>query len=716
MRRTYTLAFLSILSLCLPAKHAVAQRSCGVNVHMEKRYAENPRLRERSLQRQALIEEWMSNHAMAGPQSSSTIYTIPVVVHVVYKNAAENIPDSQIVSQIAVLNEDFARLNPDTGNTPIWFNVAGPTDFRFCLAQRDPDDNPTTGIERQFTTVPLFNDSTIDIYSDATGGKDAWDVERYLNIWVCAMDTGLLGYAEMPDIAPHSQSYGAVINYLYFGRGGNTLAPFNLGRTTTHEIAHCMGLRHIWGDDGGTCIADDGIPDTPLQADATLGCSTFPTFDACTPGGNGIMFMNFMDYADDSCMNMFTLGQGGWMDFEMGFDFPDLLTSDGCDPVVLTNGDVWLREIISPIGQFCDLSVSPLVQIKNYGNVAITSLDFNYAFDGGSYSVYGWTGSLAPLATAFVSIPSTALPAGVHTLTVYTSNPNGSSDPVPANDTLSSAFELLDHGASLPMTEGFEGAVFPPADWTINNPDQDYTWSLTNQAARNGINSVLLENYYYSDPTAVDELVSPLVDLRTVSNPVLTFDVAYAFFFQPGPVPTVVTDTLEILVTTDCGATYTTVYYKGGNDLQTTPDSTDQYFTPASAAEWRNELVPLSAYSSDSLVQFVFRNINQFGNNMYLDNINLTSATGIVRPESPDKITVYPNPATGQCTVDLSSLPPGVASIRMYDVLGKEVLARDEVKAGYKINMDLHGLHQGMYFVKILTGTSSKVLSLSIRN
>ena len=712
MKLFFTLTTLYFLILFLQPENVSAQRSCGFTKRVERMRVENPRTYERMLQRQAMIEEWLSTHPANGPESVSVPYTIPVVVHVVYKNAAENIPDSQIVAQIAVLNEDFSRMNPDTGKTPSAFNVAGPTDFRFCLAQRDPNDNPATGIERMLTTVPLFNDSTTDVFFTATGGLDAWDVERYLNIWVCAMDTGLFGYAEMPDVAPHTQTYGAVINYLYFGRGGNTLAPFNLGRTATHEIAHCMGLRHIWGDDGGACTSDDGIPDTPLQADATAGCLTFPAYDACTPASNGIMFMNFMDYSDDSCMNMFTLGQGGWMDFEMNLDFPSLLVSDGCQSVVLTNNDVWLRTILSPEGQSCNLSVSPVVEIKNYGNVTITGLNFNYSIDSGPASVYAWTGSLAPLGNTFVALPSLTLPAGVHSITIYTSNPNGSADPVTSNDTLSSSFELLDHGSSLPLTEGFEGAVYPPAGWTVNNPDQDYTWSVTNQAARNGVNSVLVENYYYTDPTALDDLVMPLVDLRTVPNPVLTFDVGYTYFFQPGPVPTVVTDSLVIQVSTDCGISYTTIYYKGGSDLSTAP-ATDQYFIPT-ASQWRNDLVALNAFASDSLVQFRFRNINQFGNNLFLDNINLTSATGIVRLETSG-FALYPNPAGKYCTVDLGSQVPTAATIRVFDMLGKEVLVLDKVLTGSKINLDLSALRQGMYAVQIRTETSSQVLSLVIQ-
>ena len=172
--------------------------------------------------------------------------TIPVVVHVVYNTTGQNISDAQVESQIDVLNEDFARLNADTANTPAPFaSIAGPTPIRFCLAQRTPDDQPSTGIERRQTgTSSFFDDDAIKAFS--SGGLDAWDPTRFFNIWVGPLGGGLLGYAEFPS-GSISNTYGVVIAYDAFGRIGTAASPFDLGRTASHEIGHCFGLYHIWG-------------------------------------------------------------------------------------------------------------------------------------------------------------------------------------------------------------------------------------------------------------------------------------------------------------------------------------------------------------------------------------------------------------------------------------------------------------------------------------
>jgi hypothetical protein len=712
MKRSDPMVWLALLAIVFIPFYGSGQNRCGLSAHEAALQRSNPAAyAERMQQREQRRHQYSHLPAIA---ASSTVHTIPVVVHLVYKNAAENLPDSVIFSQIDVLNEDFARLNADTGNTPAGFNVAGATSFRFCLAQRDENDNPTSGIERRMTTVPQFSDTTLDIYSFAAGGLDAWDVERYFNIWVCALDTSLRGFGEFPDISPHTSTYGAVVNYLFFGRGGAALAPYNQGRTATHEVGHCLGLHHIWGDGVSGCTDDDGVADTPLQSSATNGCRTFPAFDACTPGGNGVMFMNYMDNSNDACKNMFTLGQDGWMQFEMGFDFPQLLTSGACQPAVLTDNDIWLRAILAPVGQSCDLTANPAVEIKNYGTIPVTSVDFHYSFDGGPAALYSWSGSLPSLATTVVGLPSVLLPSGMHTLTVYTDNPNMTADPVNDNDTLSSAFELLGQGAGLPVTEGFEGAAFPPAGWDIVNPDGDYTWISTSQAARSGVNSVLMDNYYYSNTGQTDDLITGKIDLRSVTNPVLTFDVAYTFFYLGGPVPLISTDSLEVLISTDCGTTFSRIYYKGGSDLSTA-DSTNLYFVPASF-EWRNELIPLSAWSGDSLVVFAFRNINGFGNSLYLDNINLTSATAIGMTAQQHRMSIFPNPSGGEVTADLRHLGPGTAELTVYDLAGKAMRVFPSMPAGSLVRLRLDELADGMYTVRVLSASGTGTVPLVIRH
>jgi hypothetical protein len=302
-------------------------RRCATTDYWNAKLAADPALRQRFEQENAELQRMAERNASS--RQTNMVYTIPVVVHVVWRTSAQNISDQQIQSQIEALNEDFARLNADTGNTPSGFRgVAAATAFRFCLAQTDTNGNPTNGIERRNTTFSSFStNDNVKRYS--TGGLDPWDPSRYLNIWVCNMSGGVLGYGEFPTAAV-SLTYGLVIQYNAFGRVGTLQPSYNLGRTTVHEICHCFRLSHIWGDDNGTCTGTDFCSDTPNQGSENYGCPTFPLYDNCTSTGNGVQFMNYMDYCDDICLNMFTNQQSLRMVNAMSSYKPTLLTSTAC--------------------------------------------------------------------------------------------------------------------------------------------------------------------------------------------------------------------------------------------------------------------------------------------------------------------------------------------------------------------------------------------------
>jgi hypothetical protein len=267
--------------------------------------------------------------------NSKTVITIPVVVHVLYSLNWQNISDVQIQSQIDVLNEDFRRLNSDTINTPSLFKgVAADCQIEFCLAKRDPQGNPTTGITRTHTNKAVFDMQTDDAKYNSTGGHDIWDRNNYLNLWVVPAITDgstndILGYAQFPG-GGSSATDGVVICYKNFGRIGNLNPYYNKGRTATHEIGHWLNLLHIWGDDGGQCWGSDQVGDTPNQADETTGCPTFPQ-PSC--GNTSDMFSNYLDYTDDACMNIFTNGQKARMWATLNGFRKSLFSSNGCIPV-----------------------------------------------------------------------------------------------------------------------------------------------------------------------------------------------------------------------------------------------------------------------------------------------------------------------------------------------------------------------------------------------
>ncbi|MDR3287342.1 MAG: hypothetical protein LBT27_07860 [Prevotellaceae bacterium] len=236
---------------------------------------------------------------------------IPVVVHVVYQNNSQNISDAQINSQLQVLNEDFRRLNTDKINTPTAFaGIAGNANIEFKLAKIAPNGTPTSGITRTQTSKSGFSETIEDMKYTSTGGHDAWNTQMYLNIWVCNFSSSSLGgYAQFPDeLQTKPNTDGVVVSYKYFGRDGTAVSPHNKGRIATHEVGHWLNLRHIWGD-AANCSATDFVDDTPNQYTATSECPSFPQTDNCTTTSPGVMFMNYMDYTNDACMNIFTNGQ-----------------------------------------------------------------------------------------------------------------------------------------------------------------------------------------------------------------------------------------------------------------------------------------------------------------------------------------------------------------------------------------------------------------------
>lgn len=300
---------------------------CSSMEYLHAQQLADPGLAARMQQIEQQTQQYIQNN-----HGERAVVTIPVVVHVVYNTAAQNISDAQVIAQINQLNLDFARLNADRTNTPAAFATAAVnTNIQFCLAQRDPNGNATTGIVRKSTTVTSFIDDN-KVKSASTGGDNAWPAGSYLNIWSCNLGNSLLGYAQFPG-GPASTD-GVVLLYSSIGSVASpgTASPYNLGRTATHEVGHWLNLYHIWGDDGSACTGSDLVGDTPNQSSENYGCPTYPKTDACSAASPGVMFMNYMDYTDDACMNMFTAGQATRINslFATGGSRASLTSSLGC--------------------------------------------------------------------------------------------------------------------------------------------------------------------------------------------------------------------------------------------------------------------------------------------------------------------------------------------------------------------------------------------------
>jgi len=239
----------------------------------------------------------------SGKDNLPAVITIPVVVHVLYNNSAQNISDAQILSQLDVLNADYGKHNADTSGIPAYYSsLAADCGFQFVLATVDTNGHATTGIIRKHTNAASFSIND-DVKYSSKGGDDAWDRDRYLNLWVCNLTGSVLGYSSVP--GGPKQTDGVVILYTAFGTKGSAAAPYNRGRTATHETGHWLNLIHVWGD---TDCGDDEVSDTPPQKMATYG-NPSGIIVSCgnTPYGN--LYMDYMDFTDDIGMHLFTYGQ-----------------------------------------------------------------------------------------------------------------------------------------------------------------------------------------------------------------------------------------------------------------------------------------------------------------------------------------------------------------------------------------------------------------------
>jgi hypothetical protein len=336
--------------------------------------------------------EWEKIYKNEVLRMNQNIITIPVVFHVVYKNNAQNIPDSLIHSQIQVLNECFRKQNANYINTrPIFDSLGADVQIEFCLASTDPNGNPTTGIVRkqapsnaQFN--PLFGFDNVK--KPSKGGDTLWPPDRYLNIWTCDMSLlgieAVLGYAQFPGMTPETD--GVVIQYNYVGKYAK---PGFLGRTTVHEVGHWLGLRHIWADDdlgsnpsSKYCDSTDYVDDTPNQGPrsnsncnySAVTCTNESAFwGSINPPD---MIENYMDYSRDSCMTLFTKGQKARM---YGFLNTDPIriaiktSTAGCNPLLINSE-------IPASDRFIQIYPNPAnshFKIKNSGGLIVENVCVN---------------------------------------------------------------------------------------------------------------------------------------------------------------------------------------------------------------------------------------------------------------------------------------------------------------------------------------------------
>lgn len=463
-------SILIALSLILSPTITQSQERCGTDLRWEFLKKSIPNLEKNKVD----LEQKIKTNQR---QLFSNSYTIPVVVHIIHKNNNEYLSLEQINSQLEVLNQDFNRTNADATNTPAVFeNVAANCNIEFCLAQRTPQNEITNGITYTSTDVSSFSLYDNRVFHDSLGGKTIWDPSTYLNIYVCDLSS-VLGFASFPGGIPSMD--GIVIDFENFGTIGNLNAPYDQGRTTTHELGHYLNLLHIWGS--GSC-SDDFVDDTPIQEDHNFGCPAHPS-PSCS--NNGDMFQNFMDYTNDACMNLFTEGQKQRMLTVLNTEREELTNNTNC---MLPFEDIGIVENISPSldQSTCGTSFDIKTKIQNYSTQNINNFKVSYQIDNNEIQELEWNGSLEPQESMELVIGTESLSIGTHSLSIYTSQPNGYRDINNSNDSLFFDFDVQEgnfYNIQV-QTDNYAEEV----SWTILNENQDTTY-IYNQLVSNELNT-----------------------------------------------------------------------------------------------------------------------------------------------------------------------------------------------------------------------------------
>ncbi|MFH1004849.1 MAG: M43 family zinc metalloprotease [Bacteroidota bacterium] len=632
------------------------------------------------------------------------ILTIPIVFHVVWRTSNENIPDSRLQTCIDALNLNFRKKNTDISTAPAQFQaVAADCEIEFCLASKDPQGNPTTGIIRKQTTVTSFGlDDGVKFSSK--GGDDSWGQNSYLNIWVAQLDDGIHGYASAPCVGADNID-GIGLDYVVTGYGK--------GRTAIHEVGHWFGLGHTFqsgcvGTTSTTCATQgDMVCDTPPTAQGNYSCKNQNTCKE-TPNDEIDMVQNFMDYSGDDCRVLFTLGQKARM--RAAYNKCRTSISNGvatrCHSAVAI--DAGTTSIIIPNGTICSTTFTPIIKLQNFGASPLTSCIINYKIDALSNQTFSWTGSLASGQSVNVTLPSVTTTGGTHTFTSSTSSPNGSTDGNTSNDQTTSTFNASTSAQQLPFAEGLENTTFPPSGWALNNPDAgSITWARTTTAEKTGTASMFMNNSAYDKGKKhIDELTTPPLNITSVQNPSVTFQVAYQMYSDPATYSK--SDTLKIYISTDCGVTWTSLYNKYHTQLITaTPVFSTTPFVPT-ASQWRLETVPLASYSSATNALIKFRHICDYENNLYVDDINVTGIIGVNELNLDNIISIFPNPSDENIFVNFSIFDLGKVDVKVYNLVG-EVIANvtDNISVPKKIKINLAEQSNGIYFVEIRTENKS---------
>ncbi|MES2621061.1 MAG: PKD domain-containing protein [Bacteroidota bacterium] len=578
---------------CASADVTTIKRTSDANYDLQLQLAEQQ------------LRDFVSSGQANVANPSRAVRTIPVVFHVVYNTAAQNVSTTIIQQTLAQLNKDYRKLNTDLAQArSVVQPFAADAQIEFCLAQQTPTGQSTTGIERVSTSKTCWDvDTETDkMKSTSTGGANSWDATRYLNIWIVRLcgnscqTGGTGGYAYLPTQGMHGSSIDGVVLDYCLGVGTGNMA-------LTHEIGHYLGLHHTWGDLSSNACGnifpgtDDGFSDTPDSKQPNYGCT--PVVSCTNNSSYGDLLEDFMDYS--SCSVLFTTQQSSYMNNILTTTRGSLLNSNVCS----STG--------APLANFTanPTSICPSQTVTFTNSSTGSGNTYSWSFPGGTPS------------TSTVTSPTiTYNTPGTYSATLTATNNIGSNISTQTN------IISVAGNTPLPLSEGFESSTFPPAGWLLTNADAATTWVRTTSASGFGTSSACayINDYSYTTIGQTDWLITPAYNFTSVNAGRIRWEYAYAPYAASG-----YADSLEVLYSTNCGVSWTSLWKKGGTALGTAT-ATYNNFT-ATSSQWKRDSVSLASLSGQSLVRFAFKSANKNGNNIFLDNINIYNSVSV--PQAP---------------------------------------------------------------------------------
>jgi PKD repeat protein len=675
----------------LAAGASIAQNNkCSSHEHLQETLRKHPWMQVQWDDMENKLQQIAANNPQYKQSSAQSVpRVIPVVFHVIHDGGAENISKAQLLDQIRILNEDFSKTNPDTVNTPAPFAaVSANCNIEFRMAQLDPQGNCTDGIVRTYS--PLTNNA-----NDNTKGLSFWPNTRYLNVWVVkSIDNGggpgtILGYAQFPGVG-NPNTDGVMIRHDCIGSIGTALTgpfAFEVGRTATHEVGHWLGLRHIWGD--ANC-GNDMVNDTPRAQAANSGCPTFPHDpNICTgTGADGEMYCNYMDYSNGTCLNMFTAGQKAVMDFVLS----------GIRSNIISNNNLIMTGTTG----------SPPVLVADFfpqGPKFIctgTSVNFSSTSYNGQPASWSWNFPGGTPGTSSDSTPTIQYNTpGTYNVSLTVTNSAGSDTKTMNGVVLVSSATAT--YSSWQYYEGFESTVSVPNTdfFVINNGGP--AWTVVTGPNQAGVKSISLSNST-NELDQVDEFIGPTINLSVIPSPVFTFWLSFAQREQSDA------DRLQVYVSTNCGSTWNLRYSKSGTPLSTVPPTGGSFVPTNAITEWRQETVNLGSYATASNLRYKFVFISGGGNNVYIDNINMSGANGMEEAGSAYGLTIFPNPMNDNADLSFGLKDKQQVMVRVTDVLGRAVqhVYSGVLNAGtHQLTVYKQQLQAGIYFVVVEAGGST---------